>query len=91
MLQRIPFDKVKLIELDILNYIDFLCKKHDIKYYLAYGTLIGAIRHKGFIPWDDDIDICMRGLSQFLVKKSTNIIVYYIQALILHTIMSSLK
>lgn len=43
--------------LEILNYIHNLCKKADIQYFLAYGTLLGAIRHKGYIPWDDDVDI----------------------------------
>ncbi|MBQ9657922.1 MAG: LicD family protein [Clostridia bacterium] len=53
-------DELKKIELEIMKKIHDFCVEKDITYFLAYGTLIGAIRHKGFIPWDDDIDILMK-------------------------------
>lgn len=52
-------NEIKRIELDILLHFDNFCKENGLRYFLAYGTLIGAVRHKGFIPWDDDIDIQM--------------------------------
>ena len=51
--------KIKVISIKILSMIDYLAEKYDFDYCLAYGTLIGAIRHEGYIPWDDDIDIMM--------------------------------
>ena len=51
--------EVQKISLNLLNVFDSFCKKNDLHYYLAFGTLLGAIRHKGFIPWDDDIDLMM--------------------------------
>ena len=58
-LKPISGEDLKKIELDILLDIDRFCKENGLRYFLAYGTLIGAVRHKGFIPWDDDIDINM--------------------------------
>lgn len=51
--------KVWAVQLDLLDYFDNLCRKHDLRYYVDYGTLLGAVRHHGFIPWDDDIDVVM--------------------------------
>lgn len=58
-MRRISLVEIKKIELDILLHFSNFCKKHDLRYYLAGGTLLGAVRHKGYIPWDDDIDVCM--------------------------------
>ena len=51
---------LQLKELECLKEIDRLCRKHKIEYFLSWGSAIGAIRHKGFIPWDDDIDVSMK-------------------------------
>lgn len=52
-------EEVKKIQLNMLVRLDEVCKRHELTYYLAYGTCLGAIRHKGFIPWDSDIDVLM--------------------------------
>ena len=58
-MREIAIDEVKRLQCDILKEIDTFCRKRNIKYFLTGGTCIGAIRHKGYIPWDDDIDIGM--------------------------------
>ena len=58
-MQEIDFADIKQLALNILKDVAEFCDHHDIKYALAYGTMLGAVRHEGFIPWDDDIDIMM--------------------------------
>lgn len=61
---------LQLKMLEVLLAIDKVCKEHNLKYYIAYGTLLGAVRYKGFIPWDDDLDIMMpRSDYELLVKN----------------------
>ncbi len=52
-------DRIKQLEMELMAEIDRICKENDITYFLVGGTLLGAVRHKGFIPWDDDMDIGM--------------------------------
>jgi len=59
-MREMTLEEIRQTELGILKYTANFCDKHGLKYFLAYGTLLGAVRHKGFIPWDDDVDIIMR-------------------------------
>ena len=51
--------QIQLVGLNMLKYLDALCREHGIRCFLSGGTLLGAIRHQGFIPWDDDVDVMM--------------------------------
>ncbi len=68
----LTLEEIKLVELNILKYIKEVCERNNLLYYLAFGTLLGAIRHGGFIPWDDDVDI-------FMPEKDLNKLVDIIQ------------
>lgn len=58
-MKEISIDEAKIIRKEILNKFDYICKKNALHYSLGYGTLLGAVRHKDMIPWDDDIDVVM--------------------------------
>ncbi len=74
---------LQLVILSIMKDVDELCRKNDIEYYLLGGSAIGAIRHKGFIPWDDDLDIMMtpKNYNRFIAvcRKQLDPNKYYIQ------------
>lgn len=59
MKRQLTLDEIKQVELQILIEFHHICNQLGLRYYLSGGTLLGAIRHKGFIPWDDDIDLAM--------------------------------
>lgn len=58
-MKEISLEESKRIQVDLLKSVHEFCVENELCYNLMFGTLIGAIRHEGFIPWDDDIDICM--------------------------------
>lgn len=68
-MKELSCDEFKQIQIQILSEIKIFCEKNGLNYYLAYGTLLGAVRHQGFIPWDDDIDIVMPRIDYLKFEK----------------------
>lgn len=68
-MKKVPLDEQKRILVDMLAHFDSFCRKHEIEYSVTWGTLIGAIRHQGFIPWDDDVDVMLdrKNYEKFLM------------------------
>ena len=56
-MKELTLQELKEIEFDLLKVFDTFCRENNIRYFLAYGTLLGAVRYKKFIPWDDDVDL----------------------------------
>lgn len=57
--RKLQMDEVKDMQMELMRYVRDVCKKHGLRYYMCGGTLLGAVRHKGYIPWDDDVDLAM--------------------------------
>lgn len=69
-MKKIREDELKNIQINILSAIHSFCVEHNLRYSLAFGSLLGAIRHKGFIPWDDDIDIMLPRVDyEYFIKN----------------------
>ena len=58
-MEKIDIKELRVIQMELLDFFADFCDKHGLKYWLDCGTMLGAVRHKGFIPWDDDIDLGM--------------------------------
>ena len=76
-MRREEIRKYQLAQLELLKYVTNICNEEKLRYFLVWGSLLGAIRHKGFIPWDADIDIAMfrddyETLCEYLTKNENN-------------------
>ena len=72
-MRKMTLQDIQSFSLEILKVVDKFCKENNITYFLAYGTLLGAVRHKGFIPWDDDIDILLPRPDYERLLKTFNV------------------
>ncbi len=69
-MDQIDIRRIQLRELDMLKEIDKICQRHNLTYFALGGTLLGAVRHHGFIPWDDDLDIAFKRADYELFMKT---------------------
>lgn len=72
-MRELSLEETKKIQLDILDAVDQFCKSNGLHYSLAFGTLLGAVRHGGYIPWDDDIDLAMPREDYEKFKETFNV------------------
>lgn len=71
-MRLIELNELRELQMQILDYVDAFCRKNNIKYTISGGTLLGAIRHGGYIPWDDDMDIQMTRKNYLLFTSLWN-------------------
>ena len=71
-MKELNIDEIKEIQLDILDYFHKVCVENYIDYYLSSGTLLGAIKYDGYIPWDDDIDVWIKAEDLERLEKIIN-------------------
>lgn len=84
--EELPVSEIRNIEIEILREFVKFCDENNLKYFLVGGTLIGAVRHQGFVPWDDDMDVAMprKDFERFReLTKSGKLGVYTIQSVLL--------
>ena len=82
-MRELSVEEVKKVQLDILKAVDKWCRENGVNYFMTCGTLLGAVRHKGYIPWDDDVDIVMlrpdyeRFISEFNKNRNDDLSVLH--------------
>ena len=85
-MKELSRDELRETQISILDYFASICQKYNLTYWLHFGTLLGAVRHKGYIPWDDDIDVAM--LREDYEKLIKVLKMEDIDSLVLRTIQS---